>query len=69
MSSSDSRLTELEIRFSEQQQVIEDLSEMVIAQGKRIETLEKHLKLMKDKLDAVEPGLVDARANEKPPHY
>lgn len=69
MSSSDSRLTELEIRFSHQQQVIEDLSEMVIAQGKRIEGLEKHLKLMKVKLDAVEPGLVDARANEKPPHY
>lgn len=69
MSTPESRLTELEIRFSEQQQVIEDLSEMVISQGKRIEALEKRVKLMKDKLDAVEPGLVDARANEKPPHY
>ena len=64
------RITELEIRFSEQQKTIDDLNEVVLEQGKRIDLLESRLTMLKAKLDAfAEPGLVDPRASEKPPHY
>lgn len=68
MSDLDARLMELEIRYTEQQQLVQDLSDVVYAQQKTIDLLLAELGLLKKKLEG-EPGLVDAQAQEKPPHY
>jgi SlyX protein len=62
------RIVELEIRFTEQQELLQELSEVLYAQQRLIDTLRAEIDTMKRKLEA-EPGLVDARANERPPHY
>ena len=68
MSDLEARLMELEIRYTEQQQLVQDLSDVVYAQQKTIDLLLAELGLLKKKLEG-EPGLVDAQAQEKPPHY
>ena len=60
----DERLTNLEIRITHQDEVIEQLNTVIYAQQKQIDLLEK-------KLGAVEKQTGDPTAprNEKPPHY
>ncbi len=64
----DARVTELELRFMDQQAELEQMSQVLYAQQRTIDTLVKRLEHLEKKL-AAEPGLVDAAANEKPPHY
>lgn len=68
MTDLEARVTELEIRYTEQQQLVQELSDVVYAQQKTIDLLSAELALLKKKLEA-EPGLVDANLQEKPPHY
>ena len=68
MEDRDERLTELEIRFTEQQRLLQELSDVVYAQQRTIDLLEAQLQVFRKKLEA-EPGLVDAGQQEKPPHY
>lgn len=68
MSETEERLTELEIRFTEQQRLTQELSEVLYQQQRAIDLLSSEVQLLKQKL-AAEPGLVDANATEKPPHY
>jgi Uncharacterized protein conserved in bacteria len=63
------RLVELELRFTEQQQLLQELSDVVYAQGQSLERLEHELAAMGQKLAAMEPGLVDAAVAEGPPHF
>ncbi len=63
------RLVELELRFTEQQQLLQELSDVVYAQGQSLERLEHELAAMGQKLAAMEPGLVDATVAERPPHF
>jgi len=62
------RIVELEIRFTEQQAMLQQLSDVVYAQQRTIDKLRADLERLAKKL-AGEPGLVDAHADEKPPHY
>ena len=62
------RLKELELRYTEQQAFVQELSEVVYAQQRQIDALNARLAVLAKKLEA-EPGLVDAKADEKPPHY
>ena len=68
MEDRDERLTELEIRFTEQQRLLQELSDVVYAQQRTIDLLEAQLEVFRKMLEA-EPGLVDAGQQEKPPHY
>ncbi|HZX40792.1 MAG TPA: SlyX family protein [Myxococcaceae bacterium] len=63
------RLVELELRFTEQQQMLQQLSDVVYAQAQAIERVEHELAAMGQKLAAMDPGLVDATAVEQPPHF
>ncbi|MBN8230058.1 SlyX family protein [Corallococcus macrosporus] len=64
----DKRLIELEIRYTQQQELLQELSDVLYQQGRVIDALQAELERLKRKLDA-EPGLVDARQQERPPHY
>lgn len=63
------RIVELELKFTEQQRLLQELSEVIWAQGQSIERLEHELAAMGQKLVAMEPGLVDATVVERPPHF
>jgi len=63
------RIVELELRFTEQQQMLQQLSDVVYAQGQSLERLEHELAAMGQKLAAMEPDLVDIAIPERPPHF
>lgn len=63
------RIVELELRFTEQQRLLQELSDVVYAQSQSLERLEHELAAMGQKLAAMEPGLVDATVVERPPHF
>lgn len=63
-----SRVTDLEQRLAEQERVIADLNEMVVAQWRKIDSLERRLGELRDEFDAA--ALVRPDAPEPPPpHY
>lgn len=62
------RLNELELRYLEQQDLVQSLNEVIYAQQRKIDILASEIQLLKKRLQG-EPGLVDANADEKPPHY
>jgi SlyX protein len=64
----DGRLTELEIRFTQQQELLQELSEVLYAQQRELDALRLEVGALKKKLEG-DPGLVDARQQERPPHY
>jgi SlyX protein len=67
---SEDRITELEIRFSHQDMFIHQLNEIVVAQQKTIERLQKDmldLKRSANSNDGVTP--VQGMKDDKPPHY
>lgn len=64
----EARIVELEIHFTEQQRLLQEMSDVVYAQQRTIDLLHAELELVKKKVTA-EPGLVDATVSEKPPHY
>ncbi len=64
----EARLTELEIRFTQQQDTLQALSDVVYAQARDLDALRAEVAALRKRLEA-EPGLVDARATERPPHY
>lgn len=62
------RLAELERRIAEQDQVIADLNEMVVAQWRKIDGLERRLGELRDEFDAAAMARPDGR-EPPPPHY
>jgi len=62
------RLTELEIRFTQQQELLQELSGVLYAQQRELDLLRLEVSALKKKLEG-DPGLVDARQQERPPHY
>lgn len=67
MTMNESRLIDLEIKFSHQEAAIEELQQTVHNQYLAIEKLEKALKVITDQLKTLTG--VEGAANEKPPHY
>ncbi|AKI98462.1 SlyX-like protein [Archangium gephyra] len=59
---------ELELRYMQQQELLQELSEVLYAQQRELDVLRAEVEQLKKKLQG-EPGLVDARQHEKPPHY
>lgn len=67
---SDQRLTELEIRFSHQDDFLHQLNQVVVEQQQKIERLEKEILDLKRNVN--QDHNVDGRrtlADDKPPHY
>ncbi len=61
------RIVELELKVGEQQQQLEDLSEVVYRQQREIDSLKVALHSLAQKLQA-DPGVTDDKP-ERPPHY
>jgi SlyX protein len=61
-------VTELESRIAEQERTIADLSEMVAAQWRKIDALERRLGELRDEFDAASHFSNDGR-EPPPPHY
>jgi uncharacterized coiled-coil protein SlyX len=61
----ETRLTDLEIRYSHLERQFTDLSDVVFGQQKTIEALERELANIRVRLRE----LGDAVVEEKPPHY
>jgi SlyX protein len=64
----ESRIVELELRYMQQQELLQQLNEVMYAQQRELDALRAEVESLKKKLEG-EPGLVDARQQEKPPHY
>jgi SlyX protein len=64
----ESRIVELELRYMQQQELLQQLNDVLYAQQRELEALRAEVEFLKKKLED-EPGLVDARQQEKPPHY
>lgn len=66
----DKRITELEIRFSHQDDFLQQLNEIVVSQQKVIERLEKEMLDLKRSVNT-EGGVSGTRSlsDDKPPHY
>ncbi len=67
MSESDERMTELELRYLHQQELLEQLNDELVKANRTIEILEKRVV----RLESTVEGLASASTpgNEKPPHY
>jgi SlyX protein len=61
------RIVELELRSMQQQRTIEELSDVLYRQQKELDSLKALLQQLAQKIP--EPGLVDEKVPERPPHY
>ncbi|WP_224369193.1 SlyX family protein [Hyalangium versicolor] len=64
----ESRLIELELRYMQQSELLQQLSDVLYAQQQTLDALRAEVELLKRKLEG-DPGLVDAKQQERPPHY
>ena len=62
------RIAELELRIAEQDKVIADLNEMVIAQWQKLDAIERRLGELREEFDETSALRVD-RPEPPPPHY
>ncbi|HEY8208935.1 MAG TPA: SlyX family protein [Myxococcaceae bacterium] len=63
------RITELELRFTEQERLLQELSGVLFSQQRELDALRAQVARLEKKLQA-EPGLVDPSGDkEPPPHY
>jgi len=67
MKSIDKRLEELEMRLAYQDKTISDLNDVITAQWKKIEALERQLLRLDEELRDIDS--MEAPPNQKPPHY
>lgn len=64
------RLTELEIKFMQQEQTLEALSEQVYLQQKEITLLNRQIHVLQDRLKSMSASPIASVAEETPPpHY
>lgn len=62
------RIADLEGRIAEQERIITDLNDMVVAQWRKIDNLERRLGELRDEFDAAALSRADGR-EPPPPHY
>lgn len=65
----DKRLTDLELKFMEQEQAISELSDIVNRQWQEIEQLKRKLTHAHDRIVTLEDAVPASSGVEKPPHY
>ena len=62
------RIAELELRIAEQDKVIADLNEMVVAQWQKLDAIERRLGELRDEFDEASALRGDG-PEPPPPHY
>ena len=67
MTALERRINELEMRLAHQDKTIGELSDLITAQWKKTEALERQLKRHGEELQSLSES--DAPAHQKPPHY
>ena len=67
MKSINKRLEDLEMRLAYQDKTISDLNDVITAQWKKIEALERQLLRLDEELRDIDS--IEAPPNQKPPHY
>ena len=68
MQNLETRIDELEIRVAHQDKTIADLNDVITAQWKQLEAMERQLRRFGEELEAME-SMEGPAANQKPPHY
>jgi SlyX protein len=63
----ETRVDELEIRLTHQDKMIADLNDVLTAQWKIIETMQRQLRRLDEDLQGMDSG--EAPPSQKPPHY
>lgn len=64
------RVTELELRYMQQEQTIQELNEVVCRQELTLERLKRDVATLKEQFLAMSPSVTrDADQEEPPPHY
>lgn len=63
------KLADLEIRFTEQEKTVQELSDIVSKQWDLIDRLTRRLENTHDRLSVLEEDMPANSAVEKPPHY
>jgi SlyX protein len=63
------RLTNLEIRYAEQEKIIEELSGQIAGQWKVIERLQKKVDALTERFLALEEQTAPGHEVTKPPHW
>ena len=63
------KLDDLEIRFTEQEQMVQELSDIVSKQWDLIDRLTRRIERTHDRLTVLEEDAPLNSADEKPPHY
>ncbi len=61
------RIDALEMRVAHHEKTISELNDVITAQWKKMETLERQLRRMGEELQSLDQG--DAPPIHKPPHY
>ncbi len=71
MTNPEKRITELEFVVTHLQKTIQDLNEVIIEQGKRIDTMQREVRLLASDLRQVRDSSREPRRveDEIPPHY
>ncbi len=67
MTHAEKRIDELEMRVAHQEKTIGELNDMITAQWKKMEIIERQLRRLGEELQAMEPN--DGPTHQKPPHY
>lgn len=62
----DDRLTELELRYMVQQDLLQKLSDVVLQQGRDLDRLRREVEMLRGRMN---DGPAPLPADEKPPHY
>ncbi len=68
MISTEQRIDELEMRVAHQDKTIAELNDIVTAQWKKLEMMERQLRRLGEELEAMDSQDAPA-AHQKPPHY
>jgi SlyX protein len=68
MTTTETRIDELEMRMAHQDRTIADLNDVITEQWKKLEMMERQLHRLGEELEAMEQSDAPA-ANQKPPHY
>jgi SlyX protein len=68
MQNLEQRIDELEMRVTHQDKTISELNDVITAQWKQLEAMERQLRRLGEELEARDSVEVPA-ANQKPPHY
>lgn len=69
MQSVEQRLTDLEIKSSFTEDLVERLNEIIVRQQSQIDRLQREVIEMREQARAEDPGSLRSLRDEMPPHY